>query len=505
METRIALDQSPGATLTLAAHAVRSSGKAKRWREKWNQRLTVAALVLSDGLLALLVWRCSVYVAGVWGQSPWGHGSLSEAAVATIMPSVAAWLGLRAILGLYPGYGMDRAEKLRRHTYSVLAAAAITAVFAVALHLQDVLSRMLLALGFLGILLLGPLVQYLTEQCMRMIGAWSKPIVVVGSGQAGAQITDLLKERWELGYSPVAVFDYRLDAIGESSPSQPEMDAVLGLVADLAREHHANTLAIAMPHTRREQVAVLVGWASNYFRHVMVVPNLTGITNSAVVARDLAGTFAVEIKHNLLNPWARRIKRALDLCVAGAGTLLITPLLLAIIVLIKLDSPGPALFVQKRPGLNGNMFRIYKFRTMYTDAEQRLAELWLQDPSLSEEFRRHGKLRDDPRVTRIGRLLRKTSLDELPQLWNVLKGDMSLVGPRPYLTSQTSQISGAEALIMRVPPGISGLWQVSGRSDTTLEHRVALDLYYLNNWSVWLDLVILARTVHIVAFSRGAY
>jgi lipopolysaccharide/colanic/teichoic acid biosynthesis glycosyltransferase len=151
------------------------------------------------------------------------------------------------------------------------------------------------------------------------------------------------------------------------------------------------------------------------------------------------------------------------------------------------------------------MFKIFKFRTMYTDAERRFAELSLENPSLSEEFTTHGKLKDDPRVTRIGRLLRKTSLDELPQLWNVLKGEMSLVGPRPYLTIQTSQISGTEKLITRVPPGITGLWQVSGRSDVTLEHRVALDLHYVHNWSVWLDLVVLARTVQIVLLRRGAY
>jgi lipopolysaccharide/colanic/teichoic acid biosynthesis glycosyltransferase len=151
------------------------------------------------------------------------------------------------------------------------------------------------------------------------------------------------------------------------------------------------------------------------------------------------------------------------------------------------------------------MFKIVMFRTMHTDAEQRLEELWLQDPSASEEFKKHGKMKNHPRVTRVGRFLRKTSLDELPQLWNVLKGDMSLVGPRLYLTSQASQISGTEKLISRVPPGITGLWQVSGRCDVTIEQRVDLDLYFVHNWSVWLNLVILARTVQIVLLNRGAY
>jgi Undecaprenyl-phosphate galactose phosphotransferase WbaP len=249
----------------------------------------------------------------------------------------------------------------------------------------------------------------------------------------------------------------------------------------------------------------MVDVASEAFQHVLIVPNLNGVTNSAVVARDLAGTFAVEIKQNLLDPWVQRMKRALDLSGVVVGGLLISPLLLAIIALIKLESSGPALFVQERPGRNGEVFRIFKFRTMHADAEQRFAKLSSENPSLREEFERHGKLKNDPRVTRVGNWLRKFSLDELPQLWNVLKGEMSLVGPRPYLKDQRSQISDTETFILRVPPGISGLWQVSGRSDTTLEERVELDVYYVRNWSVWLDIIILARTMKTALFGRGAY
>ena len=142
--------------------------------------------------------------------------------------------------------------------------------------------------------------------------------------------------------------------------------------------------------------------------------------------------------------------------------------------------------------MSGDIFRVFKFRTMYPDAEQKLDQLFAENPLLAQEFEKHGKLRDDPRVTEVGRWLRKTSMDELPQLWNVLKGEMSLVGPRPYLASQV--------------PQMSGLWQVSGRSEMAFEQRVDLDIYYVRNWSVWLDLVILARTVRCALFRRdGAY
>jgi lipopolysaccharide/colanic/teichoic acid biosynthesis glycosyltransferase len=203
--------------------------------------------------------------------------------------------------------------------------------------------------------------------------------------------------------------------------------------------------------------------------------------------------------------WARRTKRSFDLLSTVVGGLLISPILLMAYVLIKLDSPGSAIFIQERPGQNGKPFRIYKFRTMHTDAEQRFAQLMLEDSLLAKEFEQHGKLKVDPRVTRVGSWLRNLSLDELPQLWNVLKGDMSLVGPRPYLANQVVQLEGTDVMISRVPPGITGLWQVSGRSNMLFEQRIALDTYYVQNWSLWLDFIILARTVASVLLRRGAY
>lgn len=150
------------------------------------------------------------------------------------------------------------------------------------------------------------------------------------------------------------------------------------------------------------------------------------------------------------------------------------------------------------------MFRIFKFRTMRTDAEQKFDELVLSDSTIQQYFERYGKLKDDLRVTRVGKWLRKLSLDELPQLWNVFKGEMSLVGPRPYLVNQIPQMSGAEIVVLRILPGISGLWQVSGRSDVTFEQRLEMDAYYVRNWSVWLDLIILFRTILTVLLRRGA-
>ena len=184
---------------------------------------------------------------------------------------------------------------------------------------------------------------------------------------------------------------------------------------------------------------------------------------------------------------------------------MISPLLLTIVILIKMDSPGPAFYGHRRVGAGGKHFRCWKFRTMYTNAEQLLDKFLQGNPHLRAEWEQTFKLRDDPRVTRVGRFLRKTSLDELPQLWNVLLGQMSLVGPRPIVDAEISRYDAVYELYQRIKPGISGFWQVSGRSDTSYAERVKLDAYYVHNWSVWLDLVILVRTVGIVMLGRGAY
>lgn len=460
--------------------------------------LVRALLVLSDVALGVLLWELAQLLQGSWGQGP-----LSEATVTLILPCLVVWICVRALTGLYPGYGLDQVESLQKHVYTVLATVATTAVFAAALQIGDAVSRLLLAAWFLGLLTITPLVRHAVKSLMRRIGLWGKPVVVFSSGESGARVTRLLRSRWELGYEPVAVFDYRL--VHSDDPYRRSIEEVFPEVTGMA-DRNVDTAIFAMPHTRREQVSTLVGWASASFRHVLVIPNLGGITNSAVVARNLAGTFAVEIRYNLLNPWALRAKRATDLCATVVGGIFILPFILFLALLVYLESGGgPVLYRDRRMGQDGKLFSCLKFRTMVPGAEELLWRLLKENPELREEYSRHHKLRDDPRVTRVGRFLRRTSLDELPQLWNVLKGEMSLVGPRPYLPRESEEIGRSQGEILRVPPGITGPWQVSGRSHTSFLERVDMDAYYVRDWSIWLDLVLLVRTARSVLLGRGAY
>jgi Undecaprenyl-phosphate galactose phosphotransferase WbaP len=485
-----------------ATEVVRSTGRpngfSRRRLESQRRSLVVFIMILSDIVLALTMWQAASVLQGALGR-----GEPSEIAVASIVPNVVAWIGLRAVLGLYPGYGLDQVEELRRQTFALVATLTIITVFAFASQLGLQLSRILLFGWALGLLLVAPLVRYVVKWAMKRTGLWGKPVVVLGAQVNGARVLRVLQKEWHLGLVPVGVFDNR-------APEKKALEGVhyRGTLTDAlmaAQKYGLDTAIFAMPHTRRKHLAKMVNLASTSFRYVVVMPNLGGITNSAVIARDFAGNFGVEIKYNLLFPWARRTKRALDLLLTMVGGLLIIPLLIAIAILIRLDSPGPAFYGHRRLGAGGEHFRCWKFRTMYTNAEQMLDEFLQGKPDLRAEWEHNFKLRDDPRVTRVGRFLRHNSLDELPQLWNVLKGEMSLVGPRPIVDAEIPKYGTVYETYRRIRPGISGLWQVSGRSDTNYTNRVELDAYYVHNWSVWLDLVILVRTVLIVIMRRGAY
>jgi Undecaprenyl-phosphate galactose phosphotransferase WbaP len=312
-----------------------------------------------------------------------------------------------------------------------------------------------------------------------------------------------LGEVWGLGYAPAVLIDRGLTPSGKPLVSLSH-EETMTRVENLARRGGVDTIILAAPDATRTHLAPLVRRASRSFRHVLLISNLSGVTNSAITARDFAGTLAVEIKYNLLNTWARRAKRVLDLAATVVGGALVLPLLLGVALLVYAESGKPIFYKDWRMGKDGVPFPCIKFRTMVVGAEAVLELMLAEDAGLREEYVKYHKLRVDPRVTRVGRFLRRTSLDELPQLWNVLRGEMSLVGPRPYLPRESGEIGDARDEILRVPPGVTGPWQVSGRSRAFFADRVEMDVHYVRDWSVWLDLVLLASTVRALVVYKGA-
>jgi Undecaprenyl-phosphate galactose phosphotransferase WbaP len=255
----------------------------------------------------------------------------------------------------------------------------------------------------------------------------------------------------------------------------------------------------------RKRLLAFLNDEGRYFPHVLTIPDLHGISGWWLSARDLGPAFALEVRRNLLLPFSRACKQAWDLSlvILLLPFLVVVGLLLA--VLVKLTSRGPILFRQERIGRGGKPFAMLKFRTMVTDGERVLAEHFAAHPELRVVWEAERKLPRDPRITFVGRLLRVTSLDELPQFLNILRGDMSLVGPRPIVAEEIPKYGDSFELYAQVRPGLTGLWQVSGRNDLPFQERVALDAYYVRRWSFWLDLYILLCTPRTIVTGEGAY
>jgi FlaA1/EpsC-like NDP-sugar epimerase len=291
----------------------------RRWVKSRSQQLVALVLISSDILLALAIWQAAFML-----QSVWGNGPLSLIALASMVPNVVVWVGLRAALGLYPGYGLGPIEELRRQTLALFATLAITVVFAFASDVDDSLSRVLLFAWIVGLLLLAPLARYCVKRAIKKLGFWGKRVVILGARQAGAHVLRVLQREWQLGFEPFAVFDNRV-APAEGMLEGVPYGGTLTDAAALARKCGVDTAIFAMPDTKREHLARFVDSSRDSFRHVVIIPDLGGITNSAVVARDLAGTFGVEIRHNLLDPWAQRSKRVLDIGATLIGGILILP------------------------------------------------------------------------------------------------------------------------------------------------------------------------------------
>jgi len=320
--------------------------------------------------------------------------------------------------------------------------------------------------------------------------------LVVGAGHAGR-----LVER-KIAAHP----EYGLRLVGFVDDHATLDDSVLGRTADLTElvdRLDIDWVILSSTGASYEETLDRVRAVRRPDVHLSIVPSYFELFASNATIEDIEGMPVVSLPPMRLSRSVRALKRSFDVLVAAAGLLALSPLLLATAAAIKLDSRGPVLFRQRRHGRGGSEFRIVKFRTMVDGAERRRFEL-----AEHNELEGGGplfKIKDDPRVTRVGRVLRKWSIDELPQLWNVLVGEMSLVGPRPFVVHESAQITGWAGRRLETTPGITGLWQVLGRNDIPFDEMVKLDYIYVTSWSLWWDVKILCQTIPVVLARRGAY
>lgn len=373
--------------------------------------------------------------------------------------------------------------------------------------ISDEISRIVIVLmGIMAVMLL-PLIRMTIKKSLRRFGLLKRRILILGAGKTGRLMLKALMREPNYGYTIIGFVDDDPEKCGrtiEGIKIHRGVDNALHYI----RRCNIEDVFIAMPGVGKERLQALINRLQHKVKNILFVPDIFGV---AVLGTNLRHffyeeAFAFEMNNNLNRPVNILIKKCFDTVVS----MLLLPLLLfpmlILIVLIRLDSKGPAIFSQERIGKKGRPFRCYKFRTMYADAEERLQDLLENDPAKKEEWMTLWKLKDDPRITRIGKFLRKTSLDELPQIVNVLRGDMSFVGPRPVTADEITEYYGEAAdVCYSVLPGITGLWQVSGRNNTSYDYRIALDVWYVKNWQLWLDIVILFKTVRIVLKKEGAY
>ncbi|MDR5697982.1 MAG: undecaprenyl-phosphate galactose phosphotransferase WbaP [Armatimonadota bacterium] len=420
-----------------------------------------------------------------------------------LWPGTVLLVLANGLQGLYPGFGTNPVEELRRTSASVSLVHLVAGAATFVVRGAEVYSRAVFLVAWLLALVLVPVGRAAVRHVFCRSRWWGYPVLALGAGETGRLVTETLRRQPGIGLRPVALLDDDPDKHGRMI--DVPVAGGLDLAPVLARDMGIRYAILAMPGVARDRLVHIIEQYGHTFHHLLVIPDLFGMSSLWVTPRDLGGTLGLEVRQTLLLPWPRRLKRLLDLVLIVASAPVLLPLVALLAVLIRMDSPGPAFYAQDRVGRGGHRIRVWKFRTMVQDADRVLERLLAGDPKMRAEWEHDHKLRDDPRLTRIGRFLRRTSLDELPQVWNVLRGEMSLVGPRPIVQEEVKRYGERFTLYAKVTPGMTGLWQVSGRSDTSYAERVALDTYYVRNWSVWLDLYILARTLWAVPFGRGAY
>ncbi len=323
--------------------------------------------------------------------------------------------------------------------------------------------------------------------------------LIVGTGDEALLIYRKIKAHPEYGLEIVGF----LSAEGEADDGLPE--PVIGsaaAVAEIVDEHEVDRILIASSVGSHEETLDLLRTVHRPDVHVSIVPRYFEILTSYATLDDVEGMPVVTLPPIRLGRSARALKRTVDVAISGTALLLLAPVLAIVAAAIRLDSNGPAFYRQDRRGRSNSTFRIVKFRTMFVGAEARRSEVLHMNEVDGPLFKIKGK---DPRVTRVGAFLRKTSIDELPQLWNVLRGEMSLVGPRPFVVYEADLITGWATRRLDMTPGITGLWQVLGRNDIPFDEMTKLDYLYVTNWSLWWDLKILCQTVPVVLGRRGAY
>jgi Undecaprenyl-phosphate galactose phosphotransferase WbaP len=462
----------------------------------YKRHIMAAFMVLSDFVclscsigIALLVWsqvRSDLYV---------------EIYQPLMLPISGLFLGIYLITGLYPGIGVGPVEELRRLTIST--SLGMLALMGLSFYLRNITSwsRAVFGLTWLLLLVSVPIMRKLFRRLAVRLRLWGLPVAVIGENDGATHIYTSLRKNRLIGLWPVLCV--KAPAIQDVFPAPSDQRQSSWEGKALFRNID---IAIIVPQKAPlGAVKNVLLDRTHRFKRVILMFDEARIGSVWFTPLHLVEHLGLEVTHQLINPTQQRIKRLIDIVLIFISLPLLLPLFALIALAIKLDSPGPVFYSQRRIGHNGQEIRMWKFRSMVLNAETVLKNYLERDPDMRAEWEQNFKLKQDPRITRIGNILRRTSLDELPQLWNVLRREMSLIGPRPIVTDEIPLYKDDFEIYKQVLPGMTGMWQISGRNDLSYEERVGLDVYYVQNWSIWLDLHIFLHTVITALQAKGAY
>ncbi len=370
--------------------------------------------------------------------------------------------------------------------------------------LSSEISRTIIVFAFLISIILFPFFRLLSHRIVFFLPNLRPKAIIVGASKTASLLIESLVQEKYMSYEIKGLFDNTLKPGTIVSGYK-----VLGKLDEIIPYLDKQTeVFMAIPKMNPIKIGFFVSQIQKKAASVSFVPDLFEIP---IFESDVKFFFhnrmiLMSIKNSLKSPFNRLVKRSFDIIISLIIMIPLLPLLMILSVVISIDSKGPVFFSQERVGFSGKKFRCYKFRSMYKDAESRLQSMLSKDKKLMAEWKLNRKIKNDPRITKIGQFLRKTSLDELPQIFNVLKGDMSLVGPRPAFQEELEELyQNFSAYYYEVHPGITGLWQISGRSNLSFKKRVSLDVWYVTNWNLWLDIIILLITPSVVFKKEGAY
>lgn len=398
-----------------------------------------------------------------------------------------------------------------RRLVGTLTLAFITILTVIAFgKVEGVFPQGLFLLMYFFTLITIPVGRLLVKSALSHTGMWNEPVLIMGGGPVGQQIAAALEKEAHLGYRVIGFLEDDAIKEGAAAGRKDGKYLFLGKFSDaqeVIRSTGVSHIIVAAPDIPGTELVRIAAGLQYLVKTITVVPDLIGFPVLGVEADYLFDEQILAFRscNNLANPMNVLMKKIFDCVLSLLLMIPLAPLLMLISLLIKIESPGPAIFQHTRVGRGGTEFKVFKFRSMVNNAEAVLQDVLNKDPALKEEWERDFKLKNDPRVTRIGAFLRKTSLDELPQILNVLMGQMSLVGSRPIVRDEVERFGPYIHDYYQVSPGMTGLWQVSGRSDIDYAERVRMEAWYVRNWSLWLDITILLRTVKVVLNHRGAY